>query len=635
MPSWACRSSTSGAFLVTLAAQLAPVIAHEQAMGGMGRLTDRRSVDADTRFPGIPAAPGVAIGRAVVRSPPADLDAVPDRVTDDVTVELLTFDRAIADVRGDIERLRDQLADELPPEELALFDAYTMMLADNAIAGEVRSAIRRGQWAQGAVRQVTEQHIRKFEQMENSYLRERATDVRELGQRVLGRLQHVGQKTTVFPDRVVLVADEVTPAMLDELPLDKLVAIVSRRGSSSSHVAILARALDVPTVMGVVDMPLVGIDQAELAVDGTSGEVIAFPSRLVRQHFEALRADEAEFTAELEELRDLPCETPDGHRVPLWVNVGLVADVERGLELGAEGIGLYRTEVPFMSRERFPTEEEQRAMYRAHVERFTPRPVTMRTLDIGGDKSLSYFPISEDNPFLGWRGIRVTLDHPEILLVQVRAMLKANAGLSGELRIMLPMITNLGEVEEAMALVQRGFEEIVEEGFDVRRPEVGVMVEVPAAVTQTRELARMTDFLAVGSNDLTQYMLAVDRNNPRVAGLYSDLHPGVLKALQYVIDQAHPENCSVCICGELAGNPLGAVLLVGMGYDILSMNATNLPRVKWVLRSVSLAKARELAAEVLDMRNAEDVQNHVRQALIDVGLQRVLGARADGVGQVN
>ncbi len=617
------------AFLVTLSAQLAPVIAHDQAMGGMGRPTDRTAVRPDTHLRGVAGAPGIAIGKAVVRSPAVRLDSVQDRTVDDVQTELLTFDRAIHGVRRDIARLRRQLADSLPNEELALFDVYAMMLEDNALAGEIRAEIRRGHWAQGAVRRVIEAHVRNFEQMEDSYLSERATDVRELGQRVLARLQQVGERKQDVPDQAVLVAEEVTPAMLDELPLDKLVGIVSQRGSGNSHLAILARALDIPTVMGAVDMPLVNIDGALLVVDGTGGEVIVLPSRPVLRHYRALQADEAEFAAELGELRDLPCITPDEHRIPLWVNVGLLADVERGLERGAEGIGLYRTEIPFMSKDRFPTEEEQRAMYREHLEKFSPRPVTMRTLDIGGDKALSYFPIEEDNPFLGWRGIRVTLDHPEILLVQVRAMLKANAGLAGGLRIMLPMITDVAEVDEAFALVERGYEEIVEEGYAVARPLVGVMVEVPAAVHQARELARRAAFLAVGSNDLTQYMLAVDRNNPRVAHLYSDLHPAVLTAIKHVVDEGHRENCTVGICGELAGNPLGAVILTGMGYDILSMNATNLPRVKWVLRSIPLTRARELAAEALTMNTAQEVQAYLEAALVDAGLGRIIGKRDD------
>ena len=251
----------------------------------------------------------------------------------------------------------------------------------------------------------------------------------------------------------------------------------------------------------------------------------------------------------------------------------------------------------------------------------------MRTLDIGGDKSLSYFPIEEDNPFLGWRGIRVTLDHPEIFLVQVRAMLKASVGLDN-LRIMLPMITSVYEVEEAMHLIHRAHTEVLSEGLPVVMPPVGVMIEVPAAVYQVRELARMVDFLSIGSNDLTQYLLAVDRNNPRVADLYNSYHPAVLQALLKVVEDAHKEGKTVSICGEIAGDPVAAVLLVAMGIDMLSMSAANLLKVKWALRRINMEKAREILAEIMTMDNAQIIRSSLELALCREGLGKVLGIKS-------
>jgi phosphotransferase system, enzyme I, PtsP len=611
-------------FLVTLSAQLATVIAHASATGDLRHLGEPVAEYQDACFDGVPGAPGIAFGTAVVRHPSAHLESVPDREAEDVVVELMVFDRAITAVRDDIRAIGRQLANSLPPEELALFDAYVHMLDDSAIAGAVRERIRAGQWAQGAVREVILQHVRNFEEMTDSYLRERAADVRELGQRVLAYLQDITQKKTEFPENCILVGEEITPAMMAEIPPERLSGIVSRRGSGNSHVAILARALDVPTVMGAVDLPLFSLEGRPLIVDGFSGQVYLNPTRSLAGQFELLLEEEREFAAELEELRGVPSVTRDGHRVRLWVNIGLTGDISRSLDHGAEGIGLFRTEVPFMTRDRFPTEEEQRAIYRAHMQAFNPRPVTMRTLDIGGDKSLSYFPIKEDNPFLGWRGIRVTLDHPEIFLAQVRAMIKASAGLDSMLRIMLPMISNVAEVDEAHELVRRALHEVIEEGIWVRPPEVGVMVEVPAAVYQARLLARRVDFLSVGSNDLTQYMLAVDRNNPRVATLYRDLHPAVLAALREVAKAGHAEGKPVGICGELAGTPAGAVLCLAMGYDVLSMNAPNLPRVKWVIRNVSQLQARRMLARVLKMECADEIQQFMREQLIRAGLGRAV-----------
>jgi len=612
------------AFLVTLSAQLAGVVAHAEATGDVKHLGEAEGDRQDARFIGVAGSPGICLGTAVVIHPTANLDKVPDRQADDVTVELMVFERAITAVRDDIRALRNQLSQSLPPEELALFDAYLHMLDDDALAGDIQERIREGQWAQGALRQVIAEHVRAFERMEDSYLRERATDVKELGQRVLAYLQDLRQKKVHFPEQTVLVGDEVTPSMMAEIPAQRLKGIVSMRGSGNSHVAILARALDLPTVMGAVDLPLFALDGKSLIVDGFQGHVYVNPSTHLTTHYLDLLEEEREFAAELEELRDAPSVTKDGRRVQLWVNIGLVSDISRSLDRGAEGVGLFRTEMPFMTGDRFPTEEEQRLIYREHMESFNPHPVTMRTLDIGGDKALSYFPIHEENPFLGWRGIRVTLDHPEIFLAQVRAMIKASAGLPNRLRIMLPMISSVSEVDDAKVLVNRAYQEVLEEGMAVKMPELGVMIEVPSAVYQARELAQRVDFLAVGSNDLTQYMLAVDRNNPRVASLYRDLHPSVLSALREVAKSGHAEGVGVGICGELAGTPAGAVLCLAMGYDVLSMNATNLPRVKWVIRSVSMMQARRWLASVLRMERAEDIERFMREALIDAGLERVV-----------
>ncbi|MCQ4273143.1 phosphoenolpyruvate--protein phosphotransferase [Pseudomonas kuykendallii] len=615
------------AFLVTMSAQLAGVIAHAEATGSIRGLGRQGKGIQEARFVGVPGAPGAAVGTAVVVLPPADLEVVPDKPIKDIEAEVERFKAALEGVRQDMRELSSKLASQLRKEERALFDVYLMMLDDASIGLEVKRVIRTGQWAQGALRQVVMEHVKRFELMDDHYLRERASDVRDIGRRLLAYLQEERKQNLVYDDNTILVSEELSPAMLGEVPQGKLVGLVSVQGSGNSHVAILARAMGIPTVMGVVDLPYSKVDGIQLIVDGYHGEVFTNPSEILRRQYAEVVEEERQLTQGLDALRALPCETLDGHRMPLWVNTGLLADVVRAQERGAEGVGLYRSEVPFMNGQRFPSEKEQLAIYREQLAAFHPLPVTMRTLDIGGDKALSYFPIKESNPFLGWRGIRVTLDHPEIFLVQARAMLKASEGLNN-LRILLPMISGIHELEEALHLIHRAWGEVRDEGTDVPLPPVGVMIEIPAAVYQTRDLARQVDFLSVGSNDLTQYLLAVDRNNPRVADLYDYLHPAVLQALQHVVRDAHAEGKPVSICGEMAGDPSAAVLLLAMGFDSLSMNATNLPKVKWLLRQISLSKAKELLTQLMTIDNPQVIHSTLHLALRNLGLGRVINPAA-------
>lgn len=607
------------AFLVTMSAQLAGVIAHAEATGVLRRVGPKR----DTRFAGIPGTTGVGIGRCVVSSPLSDLKSVPYQKCADIDEELKFFQTCLAAVREDVQKLSSELESRLNKEERILFDAYLAMLDDQSLGGEVLDKIREGSAAQYAWSQVILEHVSTFNSMSDPYLRERAADVRDLGSRVLAYLQKLSAHKRVYPDATILVGEELTASVLAEVPQGKLVGLVSLRGSSNSHIAILSRSMGIPTIMGAVDFPFTQLEGHELIVDGYRGTIYVDPSDSLRAQYQAIVDEDKVLVAGLEILKDLPCETTDHHRVALWVNTGLKADAMISLERGAEGVGLYRTEVPFMLRDRFPSEEEQRLAYRDQLEAFAPSTVTMRTLDIGGDKSLPYFPIAEDNPFLGWRGIRVTLDHPEIFLAQVRAMLKASEGLNN-LRIMLPMVSNVAELEIAQMLIIRAYDELLEEGFNVQMPPVGVMVEVPAAVYQAREFAARVDFLSVGSNDLTQYLLAVDRNNARVADLYHSLHPAVLRALKKVVDEGHLEGLQVSICGELAGDPVAAMLLVAMGFDVLSMSASNLLKVKSVIRAISLEQAKALLDEVMVLPDADSINRTLEATFKKYGLTRLL-----------
>ncbi len=610
------------AFLITLSAQLAGVIAHARATGALQIEQEHAAISS--KFTGTAGSPGIAMGQSVVMYPQTDLGSVPDRKSSDVAAEIADFKQAVEETRIEIKAMSKALADQLPPEELGLFEAYLHMLDDAAISGEVVAMIETGVWSQSALRRVVESHVATFAAMEDPYLRERGADVLDLGQRVLANLQRRDGHVPNFPRKTILIAQELTPAMLGSVPKNKLQGLVSTKGSGSSHVAILAKAMGIPTVMGVSDLPIHLLENKPVIVDANAGLVITYPDRGQQNYYRRLVKEEQDLIEGLDALKEERSETTDGHRVRLWVNTGLMTDTEMSLDRGAEGVGLYRTEVHFMMNDRFPTEEEQRVIYREHLQAFSPRPVTMRTLDIGGDKALSYFPIKEENPFLGWRGIRVTLDHPEIFLGQVRAMIRANEGLEAYLRIMLPMISSVSEVDEAQRLIAQCYREIVEEGIEVKRPDVGVMIEVPAAVYQARDICRRVDFLSVGSNDLIQYMLAVDRNNAQVAELYQEFHPAVLHALKHVVDAAHAEGKPVGICGEMAGNPSAAVLLTAMGFDVLSMNATNLLQVKWVIRSFSMEKAKKVLVKALGMDNAYSIKNYVEDELRKAGLGRLV-----------
>ncbi|WP_428241233.1 phosphoenolpyruvate--protein phosphotransferase [Gynuella sp.] len=606
------------AFLVTVSAQLASAIAHADAAGYLRRSffgQDQRNV----RFEGVAGANGVAIGTAVLLTMGKSLETIPPRLVKDIDYELAEFENALAMVRADIELAGSKLSSDLRPEERALFDVYLGMLDDEALAGEVKRLIHTGIWAQGAIAQVATTYSRHFEEMEDLYLRERGTDIRDLARRLISYLADIKPIPGEFPKDAIIIGAELTPAILAEVPEDRVAAIVSVSGSANSHIAIIARALGIPTVMGLVDIPFQELDGEQLVVDGYRGHVYCNLTLDKLQHFEAIVREEKEFVAGLEYLKNEPCETLDQQRFCLQVNTGLMTDVYRSLDQGAEGVGLYRTEVSFMMRDRFPSESEQAEIYRQQLQAFAPNNVCMRTLDIGGDKSLSYFPIQEENPFLGWRGVRVTLDHPEIFIVQVRAMIRASEGFDN-LSILIPMVSSIGELEEAMHLIYRAMYELQEEGYQVVMPRIGMMIEIPANVYQIRDIAARVDFISVGSNDLTQYLLAVDRTNPRVASLYNNYHPAVLMALQRIYQDASACSCPVSICGELAGDPIGVILLAAMGFRNLSMSPTSLLRVKALLRQIDTEWARDLLNTILQMDNPLVIRSTLEFAMKKAGL---------------
>ncbi len=612
-------------FVVTLAAQLAASIMHA-VVGEEAFQVQSGQAGSAGIVKGLAGALGVGVGECVVAYSPAALEDIPNRAIDDPGRELVRLREAIDATKADIRRLSDEMRSVLPDEERALFDVYILMLDGETFWNEAERFILTGQWAPAGLRETIRHHVRQFQEMADPYLAERASDIRDLGRRILLKLNlEDSERAREYPEQTILVGHEVSAAQIAEVPQERLAGIVSMRGSGSSHVAILARALGIPTVMGASDLPIHRLEGKELIVDGYLGWVFVQPDEDIKEEFLRLVREEKEFSEQLQQLKGLPTVTTDGVKINLYANTGLQSEISPALIEVADGLGLYRTEMPFQARDRFPGEDEQVQIYRRPLEAFAPAPCILRTLDVGGDKILPYFSVQEDNPFLGWRGIRVTLDHPEIFLVQVRAMLRANEGLNN-LRIMLPMVSRLEELQQAMALIQRAHRELFDEGLDMSLPQIGVMIEVPAAVYQIEAIAKRVDFISVGTNDLTQYLLAVDRNNERVADIYDSLHPAVLQALVQIKEGAARHGKPVSICGEFAGDPMGAILLLGMGIDSLSMSAGSLLRIKWVVRSFSYEYARDIVARALKMEDGRAIRQMMVEEIDKAGIGGLIRA---------
>ncbi|MCT6699197.1 phosphoenolpyruvate--protein phosphotransferase [Rheinheimera sp. 4Y26] len=608
-------SEDEESFLVTLGVQLASVLVNAE----MRQLTSQ-SPNPHVhvgQLQGLIGAPGIAIGEGFVLQPASDFDAISLQKTDDPERELSRFYRAVKVTKAEFNRLAERMSGHLPPDALAIFDVYHQLLDAASLGHEIEAQIAEGWCAKSALKRVVEKFARQFDDMDDAYLRERGTDIRDLGQRVLNHLLDTEQRHYKLPEHVVLVADNVTASMLAEIPRAQLVAIVSLKGSVNSHAAIMARALGIPAVMGVDELPLMQWQGQRLIVDGYQGNILVSPADAICHEYQQLMNKDAELNARYQAELHLPAQSACGSRFKLMVNSGLAIELETTQSDFTDGVGLYRTEFPFIMRSRFPTEQEQTELYRKVMQSYPEKPVVMRTLDVGGDKPLPYFPISEENPFLGWRGIRLTLDHPEIFLVQIRAMLKANIGV-GNLHILLPMISDLSEVDESLRLIRQAWfevdDEFNKEGI-VPKPKVGVMIEVPSIMYQLSELANKVDFCSVGTNDLTQYLLAVDRNNPRVGNLYDALHPAVLRALNQLGQQCQALQFPASICGELAGEPIGILILIAMGFRRFSMNHRNLAKIKWLLRRIDISELKLLLPEILACQSPKQVRLQVQRFL--------------------
>jgi len=607
------------AFLVTIAAQLAGTLFLDRVW--ISSETEVAKVPQSQRVIGVKGAVGIGIGfiHLLVGD---DLDQVLDQECYDVEKELEQFRVALNDSRRELEEGSRSLAAYLPEDVSSIFSVYALLLDSEDLIGGVENRIRQGHWAPGALRATISEYADRFEKIEDPYLRARSEDVRNIGSKIYSKLQ--GTSVPVSDNQnLILTGDIISIADISKYKREQLAAIVCYAGSVLSHTAILASALGIPAVMGTGKIK--GLQQGTPAiVDGHQGQVILNPTQPVLEEFQALVNRESILAEELEELKDLRAITPDGHRVSLYANTGLMADITPGLKRGAEGVGLYRSEIPFMAQETFPTEDEQQEFYHHVLEAYTGKPVTIRTLDIGGDKALPYYRFSEENPCLGWRGIRFSLDNRPIFMTQVRAMLRASEKLNN-LKILLPMVSRVDELDAFNALLDDACAQLHAEGYRIERPQVGIMVEVPAAVNLLPFFARRINFVSIGSNDLTQYLLALDRNNPRVSRLFDNLHPAVLQEIHRIVQLCRQLDLPVSLCGEMAADPLAVVLLLGMRIETLSMNARSLAKIKWLIRTLPAQVAEKVLQKALCMEHENEIRELTRHVLIQHGLGELVG----------
>jgi phosphotransferase system enzyme I (PtsP) len=574
------------------------------------------------RLGGLAASPGFGRGKAFVLEPRMELSAIQKKKARNRERERERFRGAVERGIEQISVVKSRMQQLISKEENAIFDVYRLILEDPAIIQQIEAQIvEEGNVAEYAVKVVFEQYLTSIAKIDDNYLRERTTDVKDAAQRLLENLTGMPGQQYDIPDDAVLVAEDLSPADLSMLEGDKFRGIALATGGVTSHASILAKSFEIPTVVAIEDL-MESVHQGDmLIIDGNAGSIHVNPNPEVIREYDRLERDYAELNRELGALKNLPAETTDGHRVSLYANIGLLSDVAFAHLHGAQGVGLYRTEIPFLSHRDFPSEEDQYSLYSRVVEGMAGKPVTIRTLDIGADKYPTYMRsvAAEPNPFLGWRSIRISLEVEEIFKTQLRAILRA--GDLGRVRMLIPMISSLEEIQKVKEILAEAKNELEREGtpYD-RQMELGIMVEVPAAVQLAHRFLREVDFLSIGTNDLIQYILAVDRSNRKVASLYEPLHPAVLAALSSTIEAGKREGKRIAMCGEMAGDPLSALLLLGMGLEEFSMGSLYLPVVKKAIRSISYQTAKATAQIVLEMDTMGEIKRYLFNQMRGLGI---------------
>ena len=578
--------------------------------------TDSQPVPgAELRLAGIPASPGVVSGQlAVFAHEEVRIHPTPIQ-EDQVDNEMRRLEAALLKTREQIQKIKEQLAHSIGEQETGIFEAHLLVAGDSTIVSAVRKQLQmRKICVEHVYQHVIHTYAQSLRQVEDPYLRERAADILDVGRRVIHNL--LGRKLAdiyALDAPSIILAHDLSPSDTALLNRQMALGFATEAGSTTSHTAIMARSLNIPAVVGLHEVLSRCESGAPVILDGYSGLLIVHPSEQTRYEYGQIEKRRHEVEQRLEALRDTPAVTTDGRRIVLSANVELPEDLPLITESGAEGIGLYRTEFMFLNRVQFPGEDEQTNIYRQVVQSSRPHLAIIRTLDLGGDKLPTHQGLDpEANPFLGWRAIRYCLERPEIFKVQLRAICRANPG--GKIRVMFPMIATREELAAALTLLREAREELKAAGIPAAEEvEAGAMIEVPSAALIADRLAPMVQFFSIGTNDLTQYTMAADRTNERVASLYQPTHPGVLSLIRRVVEAARKNGIWVGVCGEMASDVVMTPVLIGLGVDEMSMGSVSVPRVKKAIQSLSFGECETLALGILQMDSGEEVRRQLEQ----------------------
>lgn len=561
-------------------------------------------------FRGIPASEGVCQAKIIVlRKPDAK---IPERSLskEDIPAEIQRFEAALTQTRTDIREVQAKVSEAMGAQDAGIFEAHLMVLEDRTLIDGTVSIVEQDKInVEQAFQQVIDKYTASLAAIDDAYLRERVSDMRDISSRVLDNLlgRKGGELLDAINEPCIVVCHEMPPSMTVALDEKEVLGIATDIGGKTSHMAIMARSMGIPAVSGLGDISQ-QIHSGDFALlDGYNGVVAVDPSQQTQFEYGLLIRRKQDLAEQLRELRDKPAKTLDGTRITLSANIEHPSDVEMVREYGAEGVGLFRTEYLFIHRDTLPTEEEQYEAYAAVARGLTPNPVLIRTLDLGGDKFLTQLKVPEEmNPFLGWRAIRFCLEEKEIFSAQLRAILRASA--HGDIRMMYPMISGVGEMDEANALVEECKAQLTEEGVEFNPDmEIGAMIEIPSAVMVADDLAKRAKFFSIGTNDLIQYSLAVDRMNERIAHLYQPTHPAILNLIRLTVEAAERNGIWAGVCGEMAHDPALVPLLLGLGIKELSAATPSIPNIKYLIRNLDLNEAKELAAEALKLESSAEI----------------------------